>query len=67
MGQEEVLEVLEKNRAWILVGEIMGILNESRVVINNALRKLLKSKEAETRSFPRMRGGLRHEWRFKQK
>lgn len=55
MGQEEVLEVLEENKDWMIVGEIMKILDEGRCQINNALRRLHKHgdvmrKEALTRS-----------------
>lgn len=42
MGQEEVLKILEENRGWMLVGEIIRRTHESRVVTTNALRKLWK-------------------------
>lgn len=45
MGQDEVLKVLEENRGWMLVGEIMRITHESRVVTTNALKKLWKHGE----------------------
>ena len=45
MGQEEVLKVLEEKKKWMLVGEIIRITHESRVVTTNALRKLWKHGE----------------------
>ena len=55
MGQEAVLKVLEENKGWMIAGEIMKILEESRCQVNNALRRLHKHgdimrKEAFTRS-----------------
>jgi len=45
MGQGAVLKVLEENKGWMLTGEIMEVLHESRGSINNALRALYKHGE----------------------
>lgn len=45
MGQDEVLKVLEENRGWMLVGEIVRITHETRLTTTKALRKLLKHGE----------------------
>ena len=54
MGQDEVLEILKKNKGWMITGEIADMVDISRAGVSKSLRLLFKEgvvmrKEVKTR------------------
>ncbi len=66
MSQEDVLKILEENKGWMITGEIMEILNESRSAINNVLRRLYKQNEVIKNKII-TRKGVSTLWKIKEK
>ena len=64
MGQSDVREVLKKGH-WLFVAEIMRYGEMSRPIVNRALKKLLKTKEVESREVI-VRKGRATQWRISQ-
>lgn len=56
MGQDEVLEVLKKNKGWMISGEISSITGVSRVSTSRTLRKLFKQGDVLKREIITIRG-----------
>ncbi len=65
MGQEDVLNVLKKNKGWMITGEIMEILGQNRSLINVILRKLFKHGEVFKKEVP-TRISSSFLWKYKE-
>ena len=64
MGQDDVLEVLKKNKGWMISGEIASILGLSRASVGRTLKVLLKQKEVEREIIMTVRG-KKYLWKHK--
>ena len=65
MDQNDVLEVLRKNKGWMIVGEVMVILGVGRCAVNNALRHLFRDGDVFRKEVPIRIGGKSYLWKYK--
>lgn len=64
MGQSDVIEVLKKNKGWMIVGEMMSELEQSRVVIKSELMYLFKKGLVERKEVKAIKNRS-YLWKFK--
>jgi len=60
------MKVLEKNKGWMITGEIMSELGATRSTVNRATKKLLKEGVILRKEVLIRRGGPRsYLWKYK--
>ena len=60
------MKVLEKNKGWMITGEIMSELSTTRSAVNRATRKLFKEGIIMRKEVLIRRGGPRsYLWKYK--
>ena len=64
MGQDDVLEVLKKNKGWMISGEIASILGLSRASVGRTLKVLFKQDKVEKEEIMTVRG-RKYLWKHK--
>jgi len=65
MGQNDVMEVLKKNKGWMIVGEIADIIGANRGNVSRSLRILFKDDCVMKKQIPTRRRGNSYLWKYK--
>lgn len=63
--EQKILNILKEKRGHVMIGEIMGILNENRIEIRRILIKLEKEGKVIKNSFPGRKGKI-NVWKIKE-